>query len=374
MHRRDFLAMTAGAIAFGALGACAADRGSVRSATESPLDAAAYRATRRMVPTRFGRIACIERGSGLAALFLHGFPLNSFQWRGAIDRLSPHRRCVAPDMLGLGYTEVAPGQSVAPDAQVEMMAELLDVLGIDAVDLVANDSGGAVAQMFLVRFPYRVRTLLLTNCDTEPDCPPPALLPVLQLAREGQFVQQWLAPWLADKALARSPQGLGGMTFTHPHNPSDEAIDYYLAPLVADAGRTHAYAIALERNWLEGFEPKLRRTRTPTRIVWGTGDTIFSPKSPGYLDRCFGNSRGVRRIAGAKLFFPEEFPDVIAEKRGASGAHDRLNPSRRTLFSRLLKSYSWRHEAGTWPPPTVSRRRRHRWTALQSAIASKARS
>jgi len=26
------------------------------------------------------------------------------------------------------------------------------------------------------------------------------------------------------------------------------------------------------------------------------------------------NSRGVRRIAGAKLFFPEEFPDVIAEE------------------------------------------------------------
>jgi pimeloyl-ACP methyl ester carboxylesterase len=156
--------------------------------------------------------------------------------------------------------------------------------------------------------------LLLTNCDSEPECPPPALLPVLELARKGQFVGQWLAPWLADKELARSPQGLGGMTFTHPHNPGDEAIDYYLAPLVANPDRTHAYAIALERNWLDGFKAKLRRSDVPARIVWGTGDTIFSLEGADYLDRSFGNSRGVRRVPGAKLFFPEEFPDVIAEE------------------------------------------------------------
>jgi len=266
------------------------------------------------VKTRFGNIACMDRGRGAAALFLHGFPLNSFQWRGAIGRLSPYRRCIAPDLLGLGYTEVTPGQSVAPDAQVEMLAELLDTLGIETVDLVANDSGGAVAQMFVVHYPQRVRTLLLTNCDAEPDCPPPALLPVLELARKGEFVAQWLAPWLADKTLARSPQGLGGMTFTLANNPSDEAIDYYLAPLVAAPERTHAYAIALERNWLAGFEAKLRRCAAPTRIVWGTGDTIFSADSPAYLDRSFGNSRGVRRVEGAKLFFPEEFPGIIAEE------------------------------------------------------------
>lgn len=313
MHRRDFLIMTAGAMAHGALPTRASGREPVH-VVAAPLDAATYRAQRRMVKTQFGRIACFERGSGAAALFLHGFPLNSFQWRGAIERLSPYRRCIAPDMLGLGYTEVVPGQSVAPDAQVEMLAELLDTLGVATVDLVANDSGGAIAQMFLVRYPHRVRTLLLTNCDTEPECPPQALLSVLELARKGQFVGQWLAPWLADKKLARSPQGLGGMTYTHPHHPGDEAIDYYLSPLVANPDRTHAYAIALERNWLDGFEAKLRRSDAPARIVWGTGDTIFSAEGADYLDRNFANSHGVRRVPGAKLFFPEEFPDLIAEE------------------------------------------------------------
>ena len=315
MQRREFLTLVGGSVAFGALAGCATGMGALTGSTsDAPLDAAAYRRLRRMVSTRFGRIACIDLGRGPAALFLHGFPLNSFQWRGAIDRLAPYRRCIAPDMLGLGYTEVAPGQSVAPDAQVEMLAELLDKLGIEAVDLIANDSGGMAAQLFLVRYPQRVRSLLLTNCDSEPDCPPPAMQPVLDLSRQGQFVAQWLAPWLADKTLARSPQGLGGMTFTFPHNPSDEAIDYYLGPLVAAPDRTHAYALGLERNALAGIEAKLRRSAAPVRIVWGTGDTIFAAESPAYLDRSFGNSRGVRSVPGARLFFPEEFPDLVAEE------------------------------------------------------------
>jgi haloalkane dehalogenase len=157
-------------------------------------------------------------------------------------------------------------------------------------------------------------TLLLTNCDAETDCPPPALKPVIELARKGQFVAQWLAPWLADHALARSPEGLGGMTFTYPQHPSDEAIEMYLRPLVEHPERTHAYALGLDANVLAGVESTLQQRNVPTRIIWGTGDTIFSPESPGYLDKTFGNSQGVRRVPDAKLFFAEEFPDLIAEE------------------------------------------------------------
>lgn len=320
MQRREFIGLAGGAMVLGAAGAVSGlaqattVSGSGTAATGAATDAAAWRAARRFAKTRFGNIAYVERGAGPAALFLHGFPLNGFQWRGALDRLSAHRRCVAPDFLGLGYTQVAQGQSVAPEAQAEMLAALLDDLSITSVDLVANDSGGAVAQLFLARYPQRVRTVLLTNCDTEHDCPPPALQPVLQMAREGKFVEKWLAPWLADKTLARSAEGLGGQTFTFRNQPTDEAVDMYLSPLVASPDNTHAYALGLERNFLKGIEANLKRCLAPTRIVWGTGDDIFSAASPDYLAGAFGNSRGVRRVEGAKLFFPEEFPDTIAEE------------------------------------------------------------
>lgn len=321
MRRRDFMTMTAGALSAGTfLMGCAGRTRQAPGGAEAglqPLDAKAFEQQRRFAQTPMGRIAYIDRGTGPAALFLHGFPLNSFQWRGAIERLSTHRRCVAPDFMGLGYTEVAAGQSCALAAQVKMLAKLLDVLSIEDVDLVANDSGGAVAQLFMLEYPERVRTLLLTNCDVEPDSPPAALLPVLELARAGKFADQWIGRWVANKKLARSAQGLGGMTYSFPERLSDETIDYYLAPLVSSPERKaqlHAYAVALDPNPLAGIEPALRLNQTRTRIVWGTGDDIFSQASPDYLDRILPNSQGVRRVPGAKLFFPEEYPDLIAEE------------------------------------------------------------
>jgi pimeloyl-ACP methyl ester carboxylesterase len=317
MQRRQFLEVTIGSLA-AAFAVCKADaeRGGVGSSTK-PMDLAAFHASRQFVETPFGRIAYVERGSGDVALFLHGFPLNGFQWRGALDRLSAHRRCIAPDFMAMGYTEVAKGQSLTPEAQLAMLVALLDKLSIATVDLVANDSGGAVAQLFVVQHPERVRTLLLTNCDTEKDSPPPALLPVIEMSRAGTYVDQWLVPWLADKVLARSADGIGGMCYANPTYPTDEAIECYFAPLVSSPQRKaliHAYAIALERNPLEGIEAALKRCTVPTRIVWGTADTIFSSASPDYLDRTFANSWGVRRVEGAKLFFPEEYPDIIAEE------------------------------------------------------------
>jgi len=198
-----------------------------------------------------------------------------------------------------------------------MIAALLDRLSIQEVELVANDSGGAVAQLFLAAHPDRVRSLLLTNCDTEPDSPPPAVLPVIELARAGKFADAWLAPWVADKTLARSRKGLGGIAYTYPDQLRDETIDYYLDPLVSTPERkalTNAYAIGLDPNPLSGIEPTLKRSKVPVRIVWGSGDDIFSQASPEYLDRTFANSRGIRRVAGARLFFPEEFPELIADE------------------------------------------------------------
>jgi haloalkane dehalogenase len=320
MDRREFVGMMSGALA---LTGCASGTDRVSSATavrngsRAEMGAATFNAARRFVELPFGKIAYVERGTGPAALFLHGFPVSSFQWRGALDRLSAHRRCIAPDFMGLGYTQVAPGQSAAPDAQVDMLIALLDKLSVTSVDLVANDSGGAIAQLLVVRHPSRVRTLMLTNCDVENDSPPAAVLPVIELARAGKFADAWLAPWLADKALARSAQGLGGLCYTYPTNPTDEAIEQYLGPLLRSPeskASLHAYASGLEPNPLAGIEAALKRCTVPTRIVWGTGDTIFSPASPDYLDRTFPNSRGVRKVEGAKLFYVEEYPDLIAEE------------------------------------------------------------
>src|SRR5258708_18424949 len=144
MQRRDLLVGSVGALVAGAIsGAAFGQPSSAPSPSEDTDAARRHDRERRFAETAFGRIAYIDRGTGPALLFLHGFPLSSFQWRGAIDRLSAQRRCLAPDSMGLGHTEVAAGQSVTPSAQADMLAAFLDRLSVRDVDLIANDSGGA---------------------------------------------------------------------------------------------------------------------------------------------------------------------------------------------------------------------------------------
>jgi hypothetical protein len=50
------------------------------------------------------------------------------------------------------------------------------------------------------------------------------------------------------------------------------------------------------------------------RALLRAGDTIFSSASPVWLDHVFGASRGVRRLEGSKLFWPEERPEVLADE------------------------------------------------------------
>ena len=322
MKRRDFLMYAAGSLAATTLGGCRdsaprAGSASLPAAEPVTLDAAAFRAARRYTPLRYGRVVHVERGEGPAALFIHGYPLNGYQWRGALERLAPYRRCITPDLLGLGYTETPETQDLSPSAQTEMLAALLDALGVDAVDIVANDSGGAIAQLFLVRYPQRVRTVLLTNCDVHENSPPEKLRPSIERARQGTYADERLLPQLRDPDYARGPNGIGGGAYTDPANFTDEAIEYYFAPLLSSPLRkaqVNQYAVAFDPNPLIAIEPHLRRSTAPVRMVWGTGDHLFPVSWAEWLDRALPEARGIRLVEGAKLFFPEEMPDLIAEE------------------------------------------------------------
>src|SRR5580765_5957473 len=133
------------------------------------------------IQTPSGRIAYTEQGTGPVALFDHGVLLNGHLWRHQLAHLSDLRRCIAVDLLAHGDTEIAPDQDVSVTANAEMLREFLDALGIPQVDLVGNDSGGGIAQIFAARFPQRVRSLTLTNCDAHDKWPPEAFKPFLAM-------------------------------------------------------------------------------------------------------------------------------------------------------------------------------------------------
>lgn len=262
---------------------------------------------RRSVETASGRIGYAEQGTGPVALFVHGVLLNGHLWRHQLDDLSDIRRCIAVDLLAHGDTEIAPDQDVSVTANAEMLKEFVDALNVDRVDLVGNDSGGGIAQIFAALYPERVRSLTLTDSDTHDNWPPEAFKPFLAMAAAGGL-RGTLDAMLSDKSLYRSPQALGP-AYENPERLSDGSIEKYLRPLVRTEQRTRdlqRFLAAFDNKHTLAIEPRLKTLNAPTLIVWGTDDVYFDVKWSRWLADTIPGTRRRVELDGARIFFPEE--------------------------------------------------------------------
>lgn len=263
--------------------------------------------TRRSVQTASGRISYTEQGEGPVALFVHGVLLNGHLWRHQLAHLSDIRRCIAVDLLAHGDTEIAPDQDVSVTANANMLKEFLDALKIEQVDLVGNDSGGGIAQIFAASYPERVRSLTLTDCDAHDNWPPDPFKPFLAMAAAGGL-RGTLEAMLADKSVYRSPQALGP-AYEHPERLTDDSIEKYLRPLVRSEQRTRdlqRFLAAFDNKHTLAVETRLKTLKAPTLIVWGTDDVYFDLKWSRWLADTIPGTRRRAEFKGARIFFPEE--------------------------------------------------------------------
>jgi pimeloyl-ACP methyl ester carboxylesterase len=259
------------------------------------------------VRTASGLISYTEQGTGPVALFVHGVLLNKYLWRHQLEDLSDVRRNIAVDLLAHGDTEISPDQDVSVTANAKMLKQFLDALKIDQVDLVANDSGGGISQIFAALYPERVRSLTLTDCDTHDNWPPEAFKPFLAMAAGGGL-RGTLETMLADKSVYRSPNALGP-AYEHPDRLSDESIETYLRPFVRTEQRTRdleRFLAAFDNKHTLAIEAQLKTLKAPTLVVWGTDDIYFDVKWSHWLAENIPGTRRRVELKDARIFFPEE--------------------------------------------------------------------
>jgi pimeloyl-ACP methyl ester carboxylesterase len=261
----------------------------------------------RSIKTPSGDIHYVERGSGRVALFVHGVLLNSYLWRHQLAELGDLRRCIAVDLMAHGNTEISVTQDVSVTANAHMLAQFLDALKVDQVDLVGNDSGGGICQIFAALYPKRVRSLILTNCDVHDNWPPEAFKGFVAMVAGGGLAAT-LTAMLADKSVYRSPQALA-LAYEHPEAVSDDTIEIYLRPHLRSPQRTHdleRFVNAFDCRHTVDIEVPLRLVQVPTLIAWGTDDVFFDLKWSNWLERTIPGTKRRVEFKGARLFFPEE--------------------------------------------------------------------
>jgi pimeloyl-ACP methyl ester carboxylesterase len=264
-------------------------------------------ANRRKIITPSGSISYVEEGRGPVALFVHGVLLNGYLWRNQLEALKSQRRCIALDLLAHGNTEIAATQDVSVTANAHMLAEFLDALKIEQVDLIGNDSGGGVCQIFAALYPKRIRSLVLTNCDAHDNWPPEAFKPFVSMVAAGGL-SQTLNAMLEDKSVYRSAQALGP-AYERPEAVSDDTIETYLRPHLRSPQRTRdleRFVNAFDCRHTVQIEQLLRQLQAPTLIAWGSDDIYFDVKWSHWLEKSIPGAKRRVEFDSARIFFPEE--------------------------------------------------------------------
>jgi len=216
-------------------------------------------------------------------------PRRAASGRRSHDLAEAGYRILAPDLVGYGESEPAPGVGVGMVNQARWMLELLDRLGIQQAAVVAHDVGTAAAQLMLVRAPERIRALALMDgvYGGEWGMEAVASIQSWEVAQAGR-----LAPVL-ERRLGK------GMS---------EILSAYKGE---EGGRRLIRAARdLDPRDTAGILGELKARRVPAIVLWGDRDPFFPVDK---VARPLADLLGAElRIFAAGHFLPLEVPEPVS--------------------------------------------------------------
>ncbi|HLX87739.1 MAG TPA: alpha/beta hydrolase [Acidimicrobiales bacterium] len=101
-------------------------------------------------------------GEGDPVVLCHGLGGNHAAWWRVVPGLIGHHRVITWDQRGFGNSTRRTGR-YGPEVAVGDLGALLDHLGLSTVQLIGQSMGGWVAMGYALRYPERLRSLVLTD-------------------------------------------------------------------------------------------------------------------------------------------------------------------------------------------------------------------
>ncbi|SCK24983.1 Pimeloyl-ACP methyl ester carboxylesterase [Streptomyces sp. WMMB 714] len=258
------------------------------------------------------RLAYRDRGRGEPVVFIHGTPSHSHEWRDVVPHIEEAGfRAVVYDLLGYGRSERPVDRDTSVAAQTDLLARLLDALGIEQANIVAHDIGGAVGLRFALDHPGRVRRLMAIDPVSYDSWPSSTWRKIIDEHLDGFTSMPQEA---FDALLTRQLR----MTVADESLMTGGTLEAYLAPHRSALGRVSFFEHQVrhyDSKYTEEISGRLGDLAMPVRILWGEGDR-WQPLH--YARRLSGDIPGAELtvVPEAGHFLMEDAPERVVEEIG----------------------------------------------------------
>ena len=221
-------------------------------------------------------------GQGSPVVLLHGLFAQKEQWNALLCLLAAAGyTAIAPDLPGFGKSTDFPLSDYRLEHQADRVQQLLDALGIHAFNLAGSSMGGAIAALYVQRYPRQVLSLAFIGSPLGIAEWSPAIK---------EAIYQGVNPFIpVDTAQFDLEMRL---LFVHPPAIPDTIKESLITDYVERNRHyqqvwniVNLYDTLLDHRW---------RIRVPVLILWGENDQIFTVDGAEQLRSRIPGSQAVR--------------------------------------------------------------------------------
>jgi abhydrolase domain-containing protein 6 len=248
-----------------------------------------------------GTLSYSQVGNGRKVLLLHGLFADKEQWHSMMCRLSEAGyQAIAPDLPGYGNSNGFTLSDYALENQTTLLHKLMEKLRIKSFDLAGSSMGGAIAWLYVQRYPNQVRSLAFIGSPLG--------------------VVDW-----ADSVKAAIFQGINPfIPITKEQFALEISLLFFTPPPIPDAfvlEKVSDYNIRnrhYQQVWdiVNLYDDVLCQgvpTQLPTFIIWGKEDKIYDISGANKLQKCIGSKQAIQLPKAGHLLLIENAEEVATK-------------------------------------------------------------
>jgi haloalkane dehalogenase len=280
---------------------------STAAARPAWLDETLYPFESHLLEIDGNRVHYVDEGAGPTLLFVHGNPTWSFLYREVVIALRDAFRCVAVDLVGFGLSSAAPGFSYLPSAQSAVLAQLVQLLDLQAFSVVVQDWGGPIGLSAVLVAPERLAGVVISNTWAWPVNGNPGFEKFSHLMGGpiGHLGCQYLNLFVnVLLPLSHKARRLTRAEMTHYRKPMPFGQRTATWVLPKEILASQAFLAALEARLAE-------LSSLPALVVWGDKDDAFQQPELLRWQELLANATSVV-VRGVGHFAPSEVPAEFA--------------------------------------------------------------